>query len=127
MARDAADRPMEYASTSISEQEVTIRLDIATKQAHVCSCSAVRSRRLAKLYGPPARVSTNREGQVTAAFWTVPETLVRFRRPRKPGSGNPRALARARAARKQAALPQKPLEISTVREPILVVGREKSY
>jgi len=122
MAEDRAARPMEYAPTSISEQEVVIRLDLASKQAHVCSCSAVKSRRLTKLYGPPARVSCNRDGQVTAAFWTLAEKLVGFRRPRKPGSGNPRALARAWAARRQAALPRKPLEIPKLREPILVGG-----
>jgi membrane-bound lytic murein transglycosylase len=116
---------MEYAATSINEQEVVIRLDPASKQAYICSCSAVRSRRLMKLYGPPARVSKNRDGRVTAAFWTLPEKLVGFRRPRKPGSGNPRALARARAARKQARLPRNTLEISKVREPILVGARGK--
>lgn len=122
MAEETAESPMQYAPTSISEQEVVIRLDPASKQAHVCSCSAVKSRRLTKLYGPPARVSRNRDGEVTVAFWTIPEKLVGFRRPRKPGSGNPRALARARAARKRARLPRKTSEISKVRRPILVGG-----
>jgi hypothetical protein len=122
MADHPVARPMEYATTSIDEQEVTVRIDPGSKQAHICACSAVRSRWLTKLYGPPARVATNRDGQVTAAYWTIPAKLISLRRPRKPGSGNPEALARARAARNQGTRPRKPLEISRVREPIPVQG-----
>jgi hypothetical protein len=111
-----------YATTSTSEQEVTIRLDLVSKQAHICSCSAVWSRRITKMYGPPARVSKNRDGKIVAAYWTIAAKLISLRRPRKPGSGNPTALAQARAARNQAALPRKPLEISRIRGPILVRG-----
>jgi len=120
MAKDPRVGPLEYASSSLAEQEVLVRLNIATKQAHICSCSAARGRRLTKLYGPPAQVYYNREGEVTTAFWTVPMKLIGFRRPRKPGSGNPKALERARLARKQARLHRKAIKISRVREPILV-------
>ena len=109
MTKDIAGSPLEYATVSLAEQEVVVRIEPATHQAHVCSCSAVRSRRLAKRYGPPEKVSRDREGKVTAAFWTLPDKLIAFRRPRKPGSGNPTALARARAARKPPRRPRKPI------------------
>jgi hypothetical protein len=100
MAADRAEDPMEYASTSTDEQEVVIRLDIASKQAHICSCSVVRSRRLTKLYGPPEKVSRDREGKVTTAILDgpgearrlppAPEARLRQSAGFSPGAGSPK-------------------------------------
>ena len=87
-----------FASIGLPEQEVIIRMDVASGRAYISSSSATRSRRLTKLYGPPARVARNRDGHVLTAFWSIPLDLVGLRRPRKPGSGNPTGVARARAA-----------------------------
>jgi len=72
---------MEYASNSIAEQEVVIRLDRETGQAHVSSAWPEWSRKLAKLYGPPQKTSkSSRDGRVTCACWTVPINRVSLRR-----------------------------------------------
>ena len=72
---------MEYASSSIAEQEVVIRLDRETGQAHVSSTWPEWSRKLGKLYGPPQKTSkTPRDGRVSCAFWTVPINRVSMRR-----------------------------------------------
>ncbi len=72
---------MQFAPTSIAEQEVVIRLDRETGQAHLSSTWPDWSRKLAKLYGHPSKVSkSSRDGRVTCAFWTVPPGAVRLRR-----------------------------------------------
>ncbi len=72
---------MQFAPMSIAEQEVVIRLDRETGQAHLSSTWPDWSRKLAKLYGHPSKVSkSSRDGRVTCAFWTVPPGAVRLRR-----------------------------------------------
>jgi hypothetical protein len=104
MANHPAAHPIAYASTGTDEQEVVIRIDPVSQQAFICACSAVWSRRIEKKYGPPARVAKNRAGRATVAHWVIPAKLIGFRRPRKPGSGNPEALNRAQLARKPSRL-----------------------
>ncbi len=57
---------LSYGGTSEAEQEVTIRLNRETGQAHVCSFWPHWSRKLEGLYGSPRKV-TEREGKVTSA------------------------------------------------------------
>jgi hypothetical protein len=89
------------APTSIEEQELTTREDRQTGLTYVCSTWPSRTRRLTKRYGPSSKVSVDRDGRVTASHWELPGRPVSLRIPRKPGSGNPAALARARAAKKK--------------------------
>lgn len=65
------------ASCAIAEQEVIVRLDRLDGVAHICSCWPDMTRKLAKRYGPPERVSTHK-GKVTSAWWRVPIRLIRF-------------------------------------------------
>ncbi len=71
---------MNYGGNSQDEMEVTIRLDRPDRQAHLCSTWPEWSRKLERLYGAPTKI-TEREGKVTSAFWTVPLTSIRIRRP----------------------------------------------
>lgn len=72
----------QYGGVAGPEQEVTIRLDHETRQAHLCSTWPEWSRKLERLYGAPAKVSKSRDGRVTSAFWTVPLAVVNLRRVR---------------------------------------------
>ncbi len=93
----------EFAPTSRDEQEVTIRLDRVSGRAYICSCWPAVSRRLVTRYGPPLRISRDREGRITAAFWEVPCNLIVFRRPvTAPAPGSLDALRRAQDARRAA-------------------------
>ena len=96
--RSTRRRQDEFASTAIDEQEVVVRLERVTGQAHITSCCPTWSRRLTRLYGPPHRVVKDRDGHVTTAIWRVPANLITFRRPGKARVGNPANLARARTA-----------------------------
>jgi len=72
-----------------------------------------------KLYGPPARVSTNRDGQVTAAFWTIPEKLVGFRRPPKTRLGQSAGPGAGREPPEtRPSFPENPLKLPRFGEPI---------
>ncbi len=71
---------MNYSGNSQDEMEVTIRLDRVDRQAHLCSTWPEWSRKLERLYGAPRKV-TERDGKVTSAFWTLPLTAIRVRRP----------------------------------------------
>ena len=71
---------MNYGGNSQDEMEVTIELDREDRQAHICSTWPEWSRKLERLYGSPKKV-TERDGKVTSAFWTVPLTAIRVRRP----------------------------------------------
>ena len=99
---------IDFASISLDEQEIIIRIDPKTKQAFISCCAPVYGRQYTKYYALPQKVSSNGKGKVTAAFWTVPAKPFGPRRPRKPGSGNPAALARARAAKKRGSAPKNP-------------------
>ena len=103
-------RQDEYASTALDEQEVVVRLERVTGQAHITSCCPTWSRRLTRLYGPPHRVVKDSAGHVTMAAWTVPIAQITFRRPRKPRVGNPANLARARTAPTQGGASRESLE-----------------
>ena len=70
---------MNYGGNSQDEMEVTIRLDRADRQAHICSTSPEWSRKLERLYGSPKKV-TECDGKAASAFWTVPLTAIRARR-----------------------------------------------
>ncbi len=71
---------MNYGGNSQDEMEVTIRLDREDRQAHICSTWPEWSRKLERLYGSPKKV-TERDGKATSAFWAVPLTAIRVRRP----------------------------------------------
>ncbi len=71
---------MQYGGLSHDEMEVTIRLDRKHRVAPICSTWPERSRKLERLYRSPKRV-TERDGKVTSAFWVVPLTAIRVRRP----------------------------------------------
>ncbi len=71
---------MNYGGNSQDEMEVTIRLDREDRQAHICSTWPEWSRMLERLYGSPKKV-TERDGKATSAFWAVPLTAIRVRRP----------------------------------------------
>jgi hypothetical protein len=71
---------MNYGGNSQDEMEVTIRLDREDRQAHICSTWPEWSRKLERLYGSPKKV-TERDGKATSAFWVVPLTAIRVRRP----------------------------------------------
>jgi hypothetical protein len=90
---------MHYGGVIQDEMEVTIRLDRADRQAHICSSWPEWSRKLERLYGSPKRV-TERAGKVTSAFWVIPLNRVSLRR-------SPRILTetqrRAAAARRRRA------------------------
>ncbi len=89
-----------YGGVVGDEQEVTIRLDHATRQAFICSTWAPWSRKLERRYGPPGKTVT-REGKITSAVWTIPVTLVSLRRPRAggtPAQGQARKAAGTRLA-----------------------------
>lgn len=122
MSRTAGRRQTEFAPTSKAEQELIIRIDRLSGLAYICSAWPSRSRRLEKRYGPPTKVTTDQDGRVTACCWETSARQIGFHRPRKPGSGNPAALARAREARQRASLAQKPLKITRVRKRVLLRG-----
>jgi len=69
---------MEYGGITRDEMEVTIRLDRATRQAHIYSTWPEWSRKLERRYGPPKRITT-REGKAASAFWTIPNRMVSLR------------------------------------------------
>jgi hypothetical protein len=71
---------MQFGGVTQDEMEVTIRLDREDRQAHICSTWPEWSRKLERLYGSPKKV-TERDARVTSAFWVVPLTAVRVRRP----------------------------------------------
>jgi hypothetical protein len=78
---------MGFAGVSRVEQEVVIRLDRRDQQAHIWSTWPDWSRKLAKRYGPPAKVTkSSRGGKVASAFWTIPLSLVIFRRSTRQAS-----------------------------------------
>ena len=108
--RTTRRRQDDYASTALDEQEVVVRLERVTGQAHITSCCPTWSRRLTRLYGPPHRVVKDRDGHVTTAIWRVPANLITFRRPGKPRVGNPGNLARARTAPTQGGASRESLE-----------------
>ncbi len=95
---DPSIQELRFAPTTFAEQEVTVQLDAKERVAHVCSCWPDRTKRLIKRYGSPDRVSTDREGRVTAAFWKLPMNRVSFRGPvrRAPMSEAQREAARTR-------------------------------
>jgi hypothetical protein len=71
---------MNYGGNSQDETEVTIRLDRGARHAHLCSTWPEWSRKLEGLYGSPKKV-TERDGKATSAFWVVPLSAIRVRRP----------------------------------------------
>jgi hypothetical protein len=71
---------MQFGGVTQDEMEVTIRLDREDRQAHICSTWPEWSRKLERLYGSPKKV-TKCDGKVTSAFWVVPLTAIRVRRP----------------------------------------------
>jgi hypothetical protein len=73
---------MQYGGVSQDEMEATIRLDRMNRQTHICSTWPEWSRKLERLYGFPKKV-TARDGRVISAFWVVPLTAIRGRRPRQ--------------------------------------------
>ena len=73
---------MEYGGITRDEMEVTIRLDRATRQAHICTTWPEWSRKLERRYGLPKRVKT-RGGKAASAFWTLPIGLVTLRQGRE--------------------------------------------
>jgi hypothetical protein len=85
---------MNYGGVSQDEMEVTIRLDREDRHAHLCSTWPEWSRKLARLYGSPKQV-TERDGKATSAFWAVPLTAIRVRR---PGPGRAWTVEQRRAA-----------------------------
>jgi hypothetical protein len=98
---------MQYGGVSQDEMEVTIRLDRAERQAHICSTWPDWSRKLERMFGCP-RKETMRDGKITSAFWTVPIYWVSVRRgrPRAPLTEAQREAAsqRMRQARERRAL-----------------------
>ncbi len=71
---------MNYGGNSQDEMEVTIPLDRGGRLAHVCSTWPDWSRKLERLYGSPKQVMEH-DGKITSAFWVVPLTAIRVRRP----------------------------------------------
>jgi hypothetical protein len=92
---------MNCGGNSQDEMEVTIRLDREDRQAHICSTWPEWSRKLERLYGSPKKV-TKRDGKGTSAFWVVPLTAIRVRRPAQ-GRGWTAEQRRAAADRLQKA------------------------
>ena len=88
---------MTYGGVAEAEQEVTIRFDRATGQAHLCSTWPTWSRKLERIYGSPKRV-TRRDGDIISAFWVVPLTAIRVgrRRTGRPMTSEERSAAAAR-------------------------------
>ncbi len=74
----------DFAPSDPAEREVTVCLRSEDGLAHICSCWSKWTRRFVRRYGHPKDVTTKLKGQVTSAFWTIPENLITFRRPRKP-------------------------------------------
>ncbi len=71
---------MHYGGVSQDEMEVTIWLDREDRQAHICSTWPDWSRKLERLFGCPKK-ETHRGDCITSAFWVVPLTAIRVRRP----------------------------------------------
>jgi hypothetical protein len=71
---------MTYGGNSQDEMEVTVRLNREDPQAHLCSTWPEWSRKLERLYGSPKKVM-ERDRKITSAFWVVPLTAIRVRRP----------------------------------------------
>ncbi len=111
-------KTMKYGGVSVDEQEVVIRLDRATGEAHVSSAWPDYSRRLEKVHGAPKRCST-RGDWVTVAFWTFPVAYVRTpKQPRKGRSLTPEQAAAMKSARKSQDRTRNTMEM----EP-MIVGR----
>ena len=83
-----------YGGTSEGEMEVTVRLDRVDRQAHICSTWPEWSRNPERLYASPKKI-TERDGKVTSAFWVVPLSAIRVRR---PGHGRAWTVEQRRAA-----------------------------
>jgi len=98
MSQRTPSRRRSVCPVSIDEQEVLIRLQRITGQAHIASNWPTKSRHLTRLYGEPHRVTKDPDGNVTTAWWVVPIAQITFRRPGKPRVGNPANLAGARTA-----------------------------
>ena len=71
--------PPLYGDVAIDEQELTVRLDRATRRAVVWSTWTDRSRMLQRKYGLPTKTVV-REGKVVSARWELAVNLVCFRR-----------------------------------------------
>ncbi len=89
-----------YGGTTRDEMTVTIRLDRADQQAHICSTWPEWSRKLERQYGSPKK-TPERDGKISSAFWTVRLSLVSLRRPgrRAPMSEAQREASRERMRR----------------------------
>ena len=98
MTKPTRRRPRTSSPVSIAEQEVVIRLDRATTQAHIASSWPAKSHRLRALYGEPVDVARDAQGNVTTEFWVVPIARITFRRLGTRHPGHPQSLARARTA-----------------------------
>ena len=120
MTKNWQRRIRKSTSVSIAEQEVVVRLDRQSGQAHICSSWPMWSQRLEKRYGRPTKVSkVSKDGEVSAAFWDVPIGLITFRKSGKSGKGNAKDLERARAAKKTGRSSRDTLKTFKDREPIL--------
>ncbi len=67
---------MRFASTTLDEQEVIIRLDRKAGVAHVCSCWPEMMTRIEKRHGSPKETTVDGQGRVTSAFWVLPLDFV---------------------------------------------------
>jgi hypothetical protein len=93
---------LDFASTSVSEQEVVIRLSRVTGLAHISCCWPTWTGRFFKRYGRPQRVSVSKEnGRATCTFWDIPIRYLTFRRPQPLGRGNLDALKRGQKGRQK--------------------------
>jgi hypothetical protein len=84
--------------TQREEMEVTIRLDQVDRQAHTRSTWPEWSRKLEKLYGGPAKVTTRGE-HITSAFWVVPLHCISLRKGKRQLSATQRQALAERLAK----------------------------
>ncbi len=99
---------LQFAKIAREEQDVTIQLLSKPRGARIYAAWPMMIRRLIRRYGPPAWVTTARDGKVTSAFWDGEFGWIGFRGPgRRPHPGNPASLQRARQGQKKPSLPPK--------------------